>query len=185
MPAEPLIPTYTTARLTLRPLAETDASALLQLLNTGGVLRYFPNPAPADRARVDRIIAHHLDQWALRGLGWWALELRTRPGLIGCAGLEFLPETGETEVAYLLGRDHWGQGLATEAARAALQFGFETLHLETIIGLTQPQNMASIHVLEKLGLTFVDRKVYFGMEMNRYAAQRLSWPRETQTAAPS
>ena len=171
-PAPNSIPTLTTARLTLRPLSEDDAPALLQVLNTGEVLRYFPNPAPADRARVDRIIAHHLNHWAERGLGWWAVERHAPPGLIGCAGLEYLPETGETEVAYLLGRDYWGQGLATEAARAALQFGFETLRLETIVGLVHPENRASSHVLEKLGLTFVERKMYFGMEMNRYAAQR-------------
>jgi [ribosomal protein S5]-alanine N-acetyltransferase len=170
----------TTTRLTLRPFSGADVPALLQLLNTGGVLRYFPNPAPANEARVDRLIAHHLNEWAERGLGWWALERRAQAGLIGCAGLEFLPETNETEVAYLLGRDHWGQGLATEAGGAALQFGFETLHLETIIGLVHPQNRASIHVLEKLGLVFVDRNTYFGMEVNRYAAQRPSRPVEVQ-----
>src|SRR5512137_2872803 len=116
MPSPDSIPTLTTARLTLRPLSEADAPALLQLLNTGDVLRYFPNPAPADRARVDRLIAHHRNHWAERGLGWWAVERHAPSGLIGCAGLEYLPETGETEVAYLLGRDYWGQGLATEAA---------------------------------------------------------------------
>ncbi len=172
MPSPNSIPTLTTARLTLRPLSEDDAPALLQLLNTGDVLRYFPNPAPPDRARVERLIAHHLGHWAERGLGWWAVEQRAQSGLIGCAGLEYLPETLETEVAYLLSRDYWGRGLATEAARAALQFGFETLRLETIIGLVHPENRASSHVLEKLGLTFVDRQMYFGLEMNRYAAQR-------------
>jgi [ribosomal protein S5]-alanine N-acetyltransferase len=166
------IPTLTTQRLILRPFSEADAPPLLHLLTSGEVLRYFPNPASPDRARVDRIIAHHLNQWAERGLGWWALERRDQPGLIGCAGLEFLPETGETEVAYLLGQAYWGQGLATETAQAALHFGFETLGLETIIGLVHPQNLASSHVLEKLGMTLVERKVYFGMEMNRYAVQR-------------
>ena len=172
MPSPQPIPTLSTTRLTLRPLAETDAPTLLELLSTGDVLRYFPNPAPPDRVRVDRIISHHLGMWAERGLGWWALELCARPGLIGCAGLEFLPETGETEVAYLLGRDYWGQGLATEAARAALQYGFEVLRLPSIIGLVHPENRASSHVLEKLGLTFVDRSSYFGMEMNRYRTTR-------------
>ena len=174
MPNPQLIPTLSTARLTLRPLAEADAPALLELLGTGDVLRYFPNPAPPDRARVDRIISHHLGMWAERGLGWWALELCSRPGLIGCAGLEYLPETGETEVAYLLGRDYWGQGLATEAARAALNYAFDTLGLQTIIGLVHPENLASSHVLEKLGLTFVDRSNYFGMELNRYRIARLA-----------
>ena len=172
MPSPQLIPTFSTDRLILRPLSEADAPALLELLGTGDVLRYFPNPAPPDRARVDRIISHHLNMWADLGRGWWALELRAQPGLIGCAGLEFLPETGETEVAYLLGRAYWGQGLATEAARAALNYGFETLGLTSIVGLVHPENRASSHVLEKLGLTFVDRSSYFGLEMNRYRISR-------------
>jgi RimJ/RimL family protein N-acetyltransferase len=166
------IPTLVTPRLTLRPFTEADIESLCRLLNTGNVLRYFPNPAPPPRERVERMITHQLDHWAKRGLGWWALEPRTHPELIGWAGLEFLPETNETEVAYLLGEAWWGQGLAAEAARAALEFGFETHKLEAIIALVHPENQASLRVAEKLGMSWVDRKNYWGLEVCRYALRR-------------
>ncbi len=78
------------------------------------------------------------------------------------------PKSDEIEIAYLLSRQVWGHGFATEAAQAALKFGFETAGLNDIIGLVHPENRGSIRVLEKCGLTFVDRKVYWGLEMCRY-----------------
>jgi RimJ/RimL family protein N-acetyltransferase len=71
-------------------------------------------------------------------------------------------------VAYLLSHHAWGHGYATEAAHAALSFGFKQAGLNAIIGLVHPENTASIRVLEKCGLTSLDRKVYWGLEMLRY-----------------
>ena len=87
---------------------------------------------------------------------------------MGWGGLQFLPETNETEVAYCLGKPFWGQGYATEAARESLAYGFHTLQLKEIIGLTHVENKASQNVLLKIGLHLVDRKTYFGMECFRF-----------------
>jgi len=75
-------------------------------------------------------------------------------------------------VAYLLSKAYWGQGLATEGARAGLQYGFEVLGLDQIVGLVHPENRASQRVLEKLGMSFVDRSHYFGLELLRYRLDR-------------
>jgi RimJ/RimL family protein N-acetyltransferase len=88
--------------------------------------------------------------------------------VVGWTGLEYLPELGQTEVAYLLSKQTWGRGYATEAARAAIQFGFETCRLPGLIGLVHPENIASIRVLEKCGLAFSDRLALWGLEMLRY-----------------
>jgi RimJ/RimL family protein N-acetyltransferase len=88
--------------------------------------------------------------------------------VIGWSGLEFLPETGETEVAYLLSKDFWGQGLGTEAARAALNYGLEVVGLNYIIGLVHSENNASRCVLQKIGLSFSNQANYFGMSLQRY-----------------
>jgi len=77
-------------------------------------------------------------------------------------------------VAYLLSRRAWGKGLATEAARAAIRFGFETAGLEKIIGLVHPDNTGSIRVLEKCGLTFSDRIPLWGLELCRYRIEKLA-----------
>jgi len=71
-------------------------------------------------------------------------------------------------VAYLLSHQVWGRGFATEAALAAVRYGLETAGLQAIIGLVHPDNIGSIRVLEKCGLTFFDRRVYWGLEMCRY-----------------
>lgn len=71
-------------------------------------------------------------------------------------------------MAYLLSHQVWGRGFATEAARAAVIYGLETAGLRAIIRLVHPGNIGSIRVLEKCGLTFIDRKVYWDLEMCRY-----------------
>lgn len=166
------IPTITTTRLILRPFTEVDVDPLHHILSEKGVLRYFPKSDPPARDRVERLIAHQLEHWKEHGYGWWAVEQRGKSNLIGWNGLQFLPETKEVEVGYLLGRAFWGQGLATEGARVSVRHGFEHLGLETIIGLTHPENVASQRVLEKLGMSFIDRANYFGMACCRYSLDR-------------
>ena len=97
--------------------------------------------------------------------------------MIGWCGLEYLPELRETEIAYLLSRAAWGRGYATEAAGAALRFGFESARLEELIGLVHPDNAGSIRVLEKIGMRQADRLTLWGMEMLRYRCRR-SGPEE-------
>jgi len=168
------IPTLTTPRLTLRPFTEADAEPLHRILNEDGILRYFPRPEPPDLARVQRLIAGQLRHWEEHGLGWWAVELRSTSErratgeLLGWNGLQYLPDTEEVEVGYLLSRRRWGQGLATEGAQAALRFGIETLRLGSIIGVVHPENIASQRVLEKAGLTLINEADYFGMHVCRY-----------------
>jgi ribosomal-protein-alanine N-acetyltransferase len=163
------IPTLKTARLTLRGFRPEDVEPLYHILQVPGILRYFPNPDPPPRDRVERLITHQLGHWHEHGYGWWAVELPDQRALMGWCGLTFLPETGETEVAYLLAKPYWGQGYATEAAWAALQYGVEHVDVEQIIGLTHPENVRSQRVLEKLGMSFVDQAEYFGMQLYRYA----------------
>ena len=162
------IPTLTTARLTLRPFAAADAGPLHRILAQDQVLRYFPRPDPPDMARVEQLISGQLRHWEEHGLGWWAVEPAEGDELLGWCGLQHLPETGEVEVGYLVSRPHWGQGLATEAARAALRFGFETCGLRSIVGIVHPENVASQRVLEKSGLVLVNKAEYFGMAAYRY-----------------
>ena len=164
------IPTLNTARLTLRPFTERDVEPLHRILTQDDMLRYFPRPEPPDLARVERLVTEQLRHWEEHGLGWWAVELRSTGELLGWSGLQYLPETDEVEVGYLLSRPHWGRGLATEGAQTALRFGFETLRLSTIVGIVHPENTASQRVLAKAGLSFVNEAEYFGMHVRRYVA---------------
>ncbi len=168
------IPTLTTPRLELRAFSPEDATPLYHILQQEDILRYFPNPDPPPLDRVERFIQRQLAHWDEHNLGWWAVVPHGQAELVGWNGLQFLPETGEIEVGFLLSKPFWGQGLATEGAQAALTFGFETFDLERIIGLVHPENLASQRVLEKLGMAFVDRAAYFGIDVLRYAIERPS-----------
>jgi len=171
------IPTLTTARLVLRGFTEDDVDPLYRILSDADALRYFPDPRPPSRERVQKIISNQLQHWERHGYGWWALEPRSNEELVGWSGLQFISETTEVEVGYLLGQPFWGQGLATEAAQACVQYGFEQLGLQTIVGIVHPENVASQRVIEKLGLSFVDRTRYFGMDCYHYRVERPPGPR--------
>jgi RimJ/RimL family protein N-acetyltransferase len=168
----PSIPTLTTPNLTLRPLAAADAAALHRIYQAEGVLRYFPNPIPPPLEKVERFIVSQQAHWDRYACGNWGIAPAASGELAGWAGLQFLPETGETEVGYLLDPSAWGKGYATQAARASLRYGFETLHLAEIIALVHPENIASLRVAAKCGLVTVERKVYWGLELVRHTLAR-------------
>ena len=168
-------PIITTPRLILRPFTGADVDPMHRILNGEGVLRYFPPTDPPARDRVQRMISGLLKHWEERGYGLWAVESQASGELIGRCGLQFLPDTGEVEVDFIFGREFWGQGFATEAARASLQYGFDELGLERVVGIVHLENMASQRVLEKLGMELVEQKQFFGIECYLYAVERPSY----------
>ncbi len=83
-----------------------------------------------------------------------------------------MPEAGEVEVLYALRKDRWGQGLATEAARASVRFGFEYANLTRLIALAVPENIASRRVMEHLGFEYEKDAHYFGLDLVYYVLPR-------------
>jgi len=168
-----LIPTLHTTHLTLRPILPADAVALHRIYQHEGMLQYFPNPAPPPLEKVERFIAYQQTHWEKYGYGNWGIVPQGETDLVGWAGLQFLPETGETEVGYLLDRPFWGRGFATEAAQASIEFGFAHFDFPEIIALVHPENIASLKVAAKCGLTVVERKTYWGLELVRHRIERI------------
>jgi RimJ/RimL family protein N-acetyltransferase len=147
------IPILTTERLLLRGFVEDDLDAYAAITADAEVMRYL-NGKPLDRARAWRSIAVILGHWQLRGYGIWALVDRASGQLVGRAGLHNPEGWPGLEVGWVVARSHWGQGLATEAGRAALDYAFGVLGAEHMISVIDPDNTASIRVAEKLGETF-------------------------------
>jgi RimJ/RimL family protein N-acetyltransferase len=138
-----------TGRLLLRPWRDEDVAAFEELSADPDVMEYLL-PLPG---WVDRKCAH----WEKYGFGQWVVEIPGEASFIGVVGLEtvsyeahFIPAV---EVAWRLARAYWGKGYATEAARAALEYGFEELGLDVIVALTVPANWRSRRVMERLGMT--------------------------------
>jgi len=169
------IPSITTPRALLRGFNESDLETLHGILSVRAVLQYFPSDDTPSIDQVRKLIERHHSHWMEHGYGWWALALAQGQKLIGWCGLNILSETNEVELKYLLSKDHWGKGLATEAAGVSLRYGFKQAELEQIIGLVHPENIASQRVLEKVGMTFLDRACYFGMECYRYIIDKDSY----------
>jgi RimJ/RimL family protein N-acetyltransferase len=143
--------TLKTERLSLRPLVAADAEAYAAMRFHPAVSKWLPtaegDPIEAARGTIGRFAAG----WQQRRHAPWGVFLQDR--LIGHAGLNFVPEFGETEVLWAFHPDAWGRGYATEAARAALAYGFDTLALKLIFAITLPDNLASQAVMKRLGLS--------------------------------
>lgn len=147
-----------TERLSLRPLVAADAEAYAAMRFHPDVMKWLPSaegdPVEAARRTIERFAVG----WQQRHHAPWGVFLRDR--LIGHAGLNFVPEFGETEVLWAFHPDAWGKGYATEAARASLAHGFETLEMELIFAITLPDNLASQAVMKRLGLIYRRRVEY-------------------------
>lgn len=172
------IPTIGTSRIKLRAFRETEFEDLHHILLNPNVLRYFPPTDPPSLAKVRRLIEKQQKHWEEHGFGWWALALQDTDQLIGWCGLNFLPETDEVELKYLLAEEFWGDGIATEASRVSLNYALTATDLDQIIGLLHPENTASQRVLEKVGMLFLDKREYFGMECLRYIGERETLERD-------
>ena len=145
-------PTLHTSRLRLRPFTRSDAGALFALHSNAHVLRYWDSPPWSEPARADRFLATSR-QLAEQGSGArLAIDRATDGVFIGWCGLSrWNPDFRSASLTYCLDEASWGQGYATEAARALLQWAFETLDLNRVQAEADTRNAASARVLEKLG----------------------------------
>jgi len=151
-----------TERLVLRPLVEADAEAYAAIRFHPDVEKWL-TPADGDRLEAARgLIRRFAHLWRGRGCAPWGIFLDDR--LIGHGGLNFLAAFGATEVLWALHPDFQGRGYATETARAALAFGFDTLDLDLIFAITRPDNRPSQAVMRRLGLGYRKRVVYKGID---------------------
>ena len=145
-----------TKRLILRRQKIEDLDDLWALYCNPEITKYIPD-APRSREEAREEL-----EWHKNGhprfpvLGLWATIYKETGKFIGRCGL--LPWTidgqNEVEVAYTIAQEYWGQGLATEAAQAILNYGFDTLNLSRLIALIDSENIASQKVAEKIGMTF-------------------------------
>jgi [ribosomal protein S5]-alanine N-acetyltransferase len=148
-----------TQRLLLRPFAPEDEDALFGLWNDPHVRRYLWDDHLVSREQVHEQLALSEREFRERGYGQFTLALKEWPGvLIGFSGLRRIDGTQEVELLYGLYQSFWGRGLATEAARAVLRFGFEELGLEEILAGADFDNTASIRVMERLGMTYAGER---------------------------
>ena len=148
-------PLLRTERLLLRRWRPEDSEPFARLNADPQVMEYFP--ATLTRAQSDELIERIEDSFRSDGFGLWAVEMPGEIELAGFVGLinqksEQLPFAPAVEVGWRLSRESWGRGIATEAARASVAFGFGELGLEEIVSFTTVANTRSRAVMERLGM---------------------------------
>ena len=169
------IPTIETERLTLRPMREADATALFEISQDPDVVRFVGDRHVPTLQEAWRMVAGWIGHWALRGYGQWAIEEHESGRFIGRAGIINPADWPGPEVGYLLGRPWWGRGYATEAARAAMDWGFRDRGFTDLLSLIDPENHASIAVATRLGETRRGATEVMGHHVMVYGISRAEW----------
>ena len=174
-----------TPRLILREFLPYDADALARVISDPETMRFYP--APFDRAGVDDWIARNIRRYQRDGFGLWAMDSKATGEMIGDCGITWQAVDGEAlrEIGYHLRRDMWGQGLATEAARACRDYGFEHLNAEFLISLIRPENLPSRRVAERNGMKIWKQTTRVGLIHDVYRVRKEELGQEVGIPRPS
>jgi ribosomal-protein-alanine N-acetyltransferase len=161
-----------TPRLILRPFSEGDLDEMVTLMANADFMRFSLGVFSREQtaAFLEKIRTRDRDRLPSQ----FAVVLRSDQRLIGYCGFfaQNVDEVEELEIGYRLHPDHWGQGLATEAARAVRDHGFNELKLPRLISLIHPDNVASRRVAEKNGMTPEKETVFRGFPTIVYSISR-------------
>ena len=158
-----------TDRFMLRELVDTDAAGMLALDSNPAVHRYLGNRPLQTIEQALAVIQFVRQQYLDNGIGRWAIIDKLTRDFVGWAGLKLVREPINNhvdyyDIGYRLREEYWGQGIATETARAALRYGFSTLQPPVIYGMCHVENHASFNVLQKIGLRPQHTVLYDGAE---------------------
>ncbi|MFG2834178.1 GNAT family N-acetyltransferase [Streptomyces zaomyceticus] len=146
-----------TPRLILRQWSDDDLVPLSEINADPEVMRWIDDGSVRDLERTAEDIERYEEEWDEEGFGIFAVELIASGELIGFAGLsvpEYLPEVvPDVEIDWRLGRPFWGQGYASEAAHAVLEFALQDRGLDKVVAITHISNQGAENVIGKLGMT--------------------------------
>ena len=159
-----------TERIQLRMFRPDDLDELSHIFEDPDVVRHIGTGQPAKRAETEFALQSIIRHWERHGFGRWAAVYKPTRKLIGYCGLRSF--NGVPELVYLLSKEYWGKGLATEMARAALSYGFEEKRFERIIAMTKIENLASQRVMEKLGMNYEKKATISEIEVVCYSLSR-------------
>jgi RimJ/RimL family protein N-acetyltransferase len=171
-----------TERLSLRPIGAVEVAALHRLWTEEGVRRFLwdgkivPLKQTADIAETSGRLFEEL------GVGIWGVRESGCDELLGFAGYWHFRTPPSLELLFGVASDHWHRGIATEASRGVLRYGFEVLGFDTIEASTDVMNAASIRVLEKLGMAFLKRAVVDGLDTVFYSLRCGDWRKAGQAS---
>lgn len=151
-----------TPRLILREIYISDAEAMFELNSDSEVMKYTGDVSFDSLEQTKTFIQAYPD-YTKNGFGRNAVILKETGDFLGWCGLKKLPD-GTVDIGYRFLKRHWNKGYATESAKAMIDFGFKNYDLTEIIGNAAEENIGSVRVFEKLGMEFVCKRDYDGLE---------------------
>lgn len=155
-----------TERLIIRDLTAQDLDGMFAMDSDPEVHKYLGNKPIKHKEEALKYINDVQKQYAERGIGRWAMDLKETGEFIGWCGLRlytdytFNNHTNFHDIGYRLQRKFWGKGYATEASIACLRYAFENLQLDAVYGITEMGNAASHRILLKIGLNYIEDFYY-------------------------
>lgn len=166
-----------TNRLILREIIPEDVDALFELDADPEVHKYLGNKPLVEKVQVVEIIEFIRQQYEENGIGRWAVIEKSTHQFVGWCGLKLVKELTNNhinyyDVGYRLIRKYWGNGYATESALASLKYGFEVLKVNDIYACAHYENVASNHVLNKIGMQCLEQFEHFGSTHHWYHISR-------------
>jgi [ribosomal protein S5]-alanine N-acetyltransferase len=144
-----------TPRLILRQFTEADAPLILLLNSDPEIVKYVHEPTLNTVEEAEKILQDIILPQYKNNLGRWAMHTKHDMDFIGWCGLKYSPDMDEIDLGYRLMQKAWDKGFATEAAQHSLAYAFYPLNLKLITGRAHIENIASIKVLEKIGMNFI------------------------------
>lgn len=165
-----------TARLSLDPLTMADAEALHDLFISPGVRRFLWDDQVVPFEQAVEVIEISNNLRDKHGFGLWGVRLLQRRDLIGFCGYWYFRDPPELEILYGLAPQYWGRGYTTEAAAAMLRYGFEVLGFHEVRGSTDAPNVASVRVMEKIGMRCERRQSVNGLNTLFFSMSRAALP---------
>jgi [ribosomal protein S5]-alanine N-acetyltransferase len=159
---------FETERLLFREFTIEDAQLVYELNRDPAVTEFTGDPIHSVEQAATVLETRILPQYALYNHGRWATHLKHDLQFIGWCGLKYRPELNEIDLGYRFIQGYWGKGYATEAAWATLQYGFQQLDLQRIVGRAMPENTGSVKVLEKCGMHYIGDEMADGHMARTY-----------------
>ena len=151
----------TTQRLQLIPFAPSHEDGLFEMNSNPQVMRYLGPVQTREETRSS--IERQGEKWSKFGFGWWSIFEIGSDNLVGAACLQHLGhvETNPLEIGWRLAPEAQGKGYATEAGRAAMEFGFDVIGETYLTAVTAPDNKASARVMERLGMRYIGIQTHY------------------------
>jgi [ribosomal protein S5]-alanine N-acetyltransferase len=173
-------PQIETPRIRLEPWHSDDWRALHAIAREPEVMRYITGGAPWSENQTQEFVTRQQRHFSERNYCLWKLivkntDVQSGATVDGLCGIQPLTETDEIEIGYWLAQRHWGQGIATEAARAAARDAFERVGLDRLVAVARKENAPSLRIMEKIGMTYERDHIHRNISVVLYSMTKSHW----------